>query len=64
MRMLYMFLGFLASLALFVIVVFIGNRSATKKIGSLRERGMYPKEGKETDQDVLRLGGVAAGPGG
>jgi ribosomal protein L7/L12 len=42
-------------LVVFVMVALMGNRSTTKKLGTLRERGVYPEEGKETDQDVLRL---------
>ncbi len=40
---------------LLVLVGFVLNRYTTKKTLSLREAGVYPQEGQETDADVDRL---------
>ena len=40
---------------LLVLVGFVLNRYTAKKTRSLREAGVYPQEGQETDGDVDRL---------
>ena len=40
---------------LLVLVGFVANRYTAKKTRSLREAGVYPQEGQETDADVDRL---------
>jgi len=33
----------------------VANAANTKKVQSLRVRGLYPEEGKAKDEDILRL---------
>jgi ribosomal protein L7/L12 len=42
-------------LALVVILLLAANISNARRVQGLRVRGLYPEEGKEKDDDVLRL---------
>jgi ribosomal protein L7/L12 len=45
----------LIALSAVVFAAFFANAHAQKKLASFRARGIYPEEGKETDEDILRL---------
>ena len=38
-----------------VVLAVVAIRASEKKIAELRARGVYPEDGKETDEDVARL---------
>ncbi|MDB6034691.1 MAG: hypothetical protein JWM16_5029 [Verrucomicrobiales bacterium] len=55
MNLLYIFLGVLAFLVVFVLVPVMASRSTTRKVAGLQKSGIYPPPGKATDHDVLGL---------
>ncbi|HYC71808.1 MAG TPA: hypothetical protein VEB66_11415 [Opitutaceae bacterium] len=44
-----------AIVAVVIVIAIAAGRRTGKKIAGLRMRGLYPPEGKESDDDVLRL---------